>query len=263
MLCSVGAEHANRCRARPDSTSVRPAGLTSLRRTSTPSVRGAWASSMPPWPSRERGGLQYLHGFSALGEGEQVGEGHEGEFCVLNGRTVGGSWSPEPESPSSINCPRTPCWISPVHRPPVATSHLLSRERHLWLQPQPPPSPWGDQGEREEAPQLAQEDTLSIAPSWDRASFSSSMEVGGELAPLAEAEPSTPSLLDSTLALMRHAAAFLQVPWTPAAEPGWSVLRTQAMGLSRLHALQFRLGPPPFQRITNTFMTDLLQASIV
>ncbi|MGH0155539.1 UNVERIFIED_CONTAM: hypothetical protein FKN15_029259 [Acipenser sinensis] len=39
-----------------------------------------------------------------------------------------------------------------------------------------PASPRGDQGEREGVPQPAQEDTLSIAPYWDRASFSSSME---------------------------------------------------------------------------------------
>ncbi|MGH0116831.1 UNVERIFIED_CONTAM: hypothetical protein FKN15_019220 [Acipenser sinensis] len=99
-----------------------------------------------------------------------------------------------------------------------------------------PPSPRGDQGEWEEAPQLAQEDRLSIAPSWDRASFSG-MEVGGELVPLAKAEPSfkvsseasAPPLLDSTSALMGRTAAFLQVPWTQAAEPHWSVFRTQTM----------------------------------
>ncbi|MGH0165217.1 UNVERIFIED_CONTAM: hypothetical protein FKN15_055154 [Acipenser sinensis] len=48
---------------------------------------------------RERGGLQYLCGFSAPGEGEQVGEGHEGEFCILGGRTFDGSWSPRAPPP--------------------------------------------------------------------------------------------------------------------------------------------------------------------
>ncbi|MGH0150250.1 UNVERIFIED_CONTAM: hypothetical protein FKN15_020970 [Acipenser sinensis] len=37
----------------------------------------------------------------------------------------------------------------------------------------------GDQGEQEETSQLAQEDMLSIVASWDAASFSSGMEVGG------------------------------------------------------------------------------------
>ncbi|MGH0119877.1 UNVERIFIED_CONTAM: hypothetical protein FKN15_059258 [Acipenser sinensis] len=99
-----------------------------------------------------------------------------------------------------------------------------------------PPSPRGDQGEWEETPQPAQEDTLSIAPSWDRASFSD-MEVGGELVPLAEAGPSlkvyskasAPPLSDLTSALMGRTAAFLQVPWTLAAEPHRSVFRTQTM----------------------------------
>ncbi|MGH0190561.1 UNVERIFIED_CONTAM: hypothetical protein FKN15_047712 [Acipenser sinensis] len=100
-----------------------------------------------------------------------------------------------------------------------------------------PPFPKGDRGEREEASQLAQEDALSIAPSWDAASFSSGMEVEGEPKPPAEAEPSyevaseasTPLLSDSTSALMGRAATFLQVPWTPLAEPWQSVFRTQTM----------------------------------
>ncbi|MGH0127698.1 UNVERIFIED_CONTAM: hypothetical protein FKN15_021528 [Acipenser sinensis] len=58
-----------------------------------------------------------------------------------------------------------------------------------------PPSPGGDQGEQEEAHQPAQEATLSIPPSWDKASFSSVMEV----------------------------------PWTPSAEPRQSIFQTQAM----------------------------------
>ncbi|MGH0116095.1 UNVERIFIED_CONTAM: hypothetical protein FKN15_023128 [Acipenser sinensis] len=94
----------------------------------------------------------------------------------------------------------------------------------------------GDQGQWEEAPQPAQEDTLSIAPSWDRASISG-MEVGGELVPLVEAEPSfkvsseasAPPLSDSTSALMGCTAVFLQVPWILAAEPHQSFFRTQTM----------------------------------
>ncbi|KAK6470728.1 forkhead box protein G1-like [Huso huso] len=94
-----------------------------------------------------------------------------------------------------------------------------------------------DQGEWEEAPQPAQEDTLSIAPSWDRASFSSGTEVGGEPEPPAEAElsfevaseASAPPLSDSTSVLMGRTAAFLQVPWTPAAEPRRFVFQTQMM----------------------------------
>ncbi|MGH0175289.1 UNVERIFIED_CONTAM: hypothetical protein FKN15_069979 [Acipenser sinensis] len=91
-----------------------------------------------------------------------------------------------------------------------------------------PPSPRGDQG---------MADTLSIAPSWDRFSFSSGMDVGGELEPSDKADPSfevaseasAPPLSDLTLALMKRAAAFLQVPWTPAEEPRRSIFRTQAI----------------------------------
>ncbi|MGH0122669.1 UNVERIFIED_CONTAM: hypothetical protein FKN15_045479 [Acipenser sinensis] len=100
-----------------------------------------------------------------------------------------------------------------------------------------PSFPRGDQGEQEETSQLAQEDTLSIVASWDAASFSSGMEVGGEPKPPPEAEPSfkvaseasTQPLSDSTLSLMECAAVFLQVPWTPAAEPCWSIFQTQVV----------------------------------
>ncbi|MGH0120646.1 UNVERIFIED_CONTAM: hypothetical protein FKN15_068221 [Acipenser sinensis] len=100
-----------------------------------------------------------------------------------------------------------------------------------------PPSLRGDQGEWEEAPKLAQEDTLSIAPSLDKTSLSSGMDVGGEPEPPAKVEPSfevasetsAPPLSDSTSALMGRAAVFLQVPWTRAAEPRLSVFRMQAM----------------------------------
>ncbi|MGH0137737.1 UNVERIFIED_CONTAM: hypothetical protein FKN15_018119 [Acipenser sinensis] len=42
-------------------------------------------------------------------------------------------------------------------------------------------------------------------------------------------EASAPPLSSSVSALMGHAAAFLQVPWMPAAEPRRSIFRTQAM----------------------------------
>ncbi|MGH0123302.1 UNVERIFIED_CONTAM: hypothetical protein FKN15_056957 [Acipenser sinensis] len=92
------------------------------------------------------------------------------------------------------------------------------------IQPQLPypPSPTGDQGEWEEVSQLAQENTLSIVASRD------DMQVGGEPEPPAEEEPSfevaseasTPPLSNPVSAWMGRAAAFLQVPWMPAAEPG-------------------------------------------
>ncbi|MGH0119139.1 UNVERIFIED_CONTAM: hypothetical protein FKN15_052968 [Acipenser sinensis] len=63
-----------------------------------------------------------------------------------------------------------------------------------------PPSPRGVQGGWEKSSQLVQEDTLSIAASGEEASFSSDMQ-----------------------------EAFLQVPWTPVAEPRRSVFRMQAM----------------------------------
>ncbi|MGH0153394.1 UNVERIFIED_CONTAM: hypothetical protein FKN15_032005 [Acipenser sinensis] len=99
------------------------------------------------------------------------------------------------------------------------------------LQPQAPypPSLQGAQGGWEGLPQLAQEDALSIA-----ASFSSDMQVGDTLT---EEEPgsecvskanSTP-LPSSVSALMERAAAFLQVPWTPAAQPRHSMIRTQVL----------------------------------
>ncbi|MGH0170156.1 UNVERIFIED_CONTAM: hypothetical protein FKN15_058471 [Acipenser sinensis] len=90
------------------------------------------------------------------------------------------------------------------------------------------------QGGWEEASQLAQEDTFSIPASGEGASFSSDMQVGETTA---EEEPgfevaseaSAPPLFSSILALMGHAAASLQVPWTPAAEPCQSAFRTHAM----------------------------------
>ncbi|MGH0152022.1 UNVERIFIED_CONTAM: hypothetical protein FKN15_068901 [Acipenser sinensis] len=103
------------------------------------------------------------------------------------------------------------------------------------LQPQLPypASPRGVQGGWEEVSQLAQEDTLSIAASGEGGSFSSDMQVGETPA---EEEPgfkvateaSAPLLSSSVSALMGRAAAFLQVPWTPAVEPRRSVFRTQA-----------------------------------
>ncbi|MGH0133083.1 UNVERIFIED_CONTAM: hypothetical protein FKN15_045384 [Acipenser sinensis] len=104
------------------------------------------------------------------------------------------------------------------------------------LQPQAPypPSPQGAQGGWEGLPQLAQEDALSIAASSDASSFFSVMQVGDTLT---EEEPgsecvseanSTP-LPCSVSALMECAAAFLQVPWTPAAQPRRSVFRTQVL----------------------------------
>ncbi|MGH0148417.1 UNVERIFIED_CONTAM: hypothetical protein FKN15_012700 [Acipenser sinensis] len=96
----------------------------------------------------------------------------------------------------------------------------------------------------EEVSQLAQDDTLSIVASGEGASFSSDMQVdeppaeeepGFEVAsessapqvdePPAEEEPPPPS--SSVSALMRRAAAFLQVTWTQAAEPRQSIFRTQ------------------------------------
>ncbi|MGH0157717.1 UNVERIFIED_CONTAM: hypothetical protein FKN15_038389 [Acipenser sinensis] len=112
----------------------------------------------------------------------------------------------------------------PDAQDPVVAPHPLRQEG-------------GDQGGWEEASQLAQEDTLSIAASEDRASFSSDMQVGGEPKPPAEEEPSfevaseasTPPLSDSVSALMGRASAFLQVPWMPAAEPRRSVFQTLVM----------------------------------
>ncbi|MGH0147579.1 UNVERIFIED_CONTAM: hypothetical protein FKN15_010872 [Acipenser sinensis] len=100
------------------------------------------------------------------------------------------------------------------------------------LQPQVSPLP--AQGGWEGAPQLAQEDALSIAASGDAASLSSDMQVGDTLT---EEEPgsecvseanSTP-LSSSVSALMERAAAFLQVPWTPAAQLCRSVFRMQVL----------------------------------
>ncbi|MGH0153925.1 UNVERIFIED_CONTAM: hypothetical protein FKN15_068763 [Acipenser sinensis] len=107
------------------------------------------------------------------------------------------------------------------------------------MQPQLPypPSSRRDQGGWEEASQLVQKDTLSIVASGDGASFSSDMQVRGELEPHAVEEPgfevaseaSAPPLSSSVSALMGHAAAFLQVPWTLAAEPHQSIFQAQAM----------------------------------
>ncbi|MGH0145359.1 UNVERIFIED_CONTAM: hypothetical protein FKN15_021116 [Acipenser sinensis] len=92
----------------------------------------------------------------------------------------------------------------------------------------------GAQGWWERSPQLAQEDTLSIVDSGDAASISSDMQVGNTLAeeePGSEcvSEANTTPLPSSVSALMERAAAFLQVPWTPAAEPCQSVFQTQEL----------------------------------
>ncbi|MGH0123623.1 UNVERIFIED_CONTAM: hypothetical protein FKN15_012763 [Acipenser sinensis] len=104
------------------------------------------------------------------------------------------------------------------------------------LQPQAPylPSLQGAQGGWEGSPQLAQEDALSIAASGDAASFSSDMQVWDTLTeekPSSEcvSEANSAPLPSSVSALMEHAAAFLQVPWTPAAQPRRSVFRTQVL----------------------------------
>ncbi|MGH0125938.1 UNVERIFIED_CONTAM: hypothetical protein FKN15_025158 [Acipenser sinensis] len=94
-----------------------------------------------------------------------------------------------------------------VHTVPSATALVHGRTVHVVLMVLGAHSAryaWGDQGEREEASQLAQEDTLST-------------------------EASAPPLSDSTLGLMGRAATFLQLPWTPVAEPRWSVFQIQAM----------------------------------
>ncbi|MGH0131634.1 UNVERIFIED_CONTAM: hypothetical protein FKN15_061727 [Acipenser sinensis] len=80
-----------------------------------------------------------------------------------------------------------------------------------------PPSPRGQQGGWEEASQLVQGDMLPIVASGDGASFSSDMQVGGELELPADEEPgfevaseaSASPLSSSVSALMGHAAAFL------------------------------------------------------
>ncbi|MGH0161436.1 UNVERIFIED_CONTAM: hypothetical protein FKN15_064024 [Acipenser sinensis] len=89
-----------------------------------------------------------------------------------------------------------------------------------------PPSPRGDQSKWEALSQMAEEDALSIAASWGESSFPTEMEEGGEPELSAEAQPSSevvleasvPPLSSSTSALMGHAATFLQVLWTTAAE---------------------------------------------
>ncbi|MGH0152652.1 UNVERIFIED_CONTAM: hypothetical protein FKN15_043533 [Acipenser sinensis] len=104
------------------------------------------------------------------------------------------------------------------------------------LQPQAPypPYPQGAQEGWEGSPQLAQEDALSIAASGDAASFSSDMQVGDTLTeeePGSEcvSEANSTLLPSSVSALIERAAAFLQVPWTPAAQPSSSVSRTQVL----------------------------------
>ncbi|RXM31756.1 hypothetical protein EOD39_16613 [Acipenser ruthenus] len=97
-----------------------------------------------------------------------------------------------------------------------------------------PPSPMGVQEGWAGSSQLVQEDTLSIATSGDGASFSSEMQVGETLAeeePGSESvsEASTTPLSSSISALVGRAAAFLQLPWTPASEPRWSVFRKQTL----------------------------------
>ncbi|MGH0126176.1 UNVERIFIED_CONTAM: hypothetical protein FKN15_005572 [Acipenser sinensis] len=89
------------------------------------------------------------------------------------------------------------------------------------------------QGGWGEASQPVLEDALSIAASGDEAS-SSDMQVGEtptEEDPGFEvaSEASAPPLSGSVSALMGHTAAFLQVHWTPPAEPRQSVFWTQAM----------------------------------
>ncbi|MGH0162223.1 UNVERIFIED_CONTAM: hypothetical protein FKN15_070887 [Acipenser sinensis] len=104
------------------------------------------------------------------------------------------------------------------------------------LQPQAPypPFPQGAQGGLEGLPQLAQENALSIAASGDAASFFSDMQVGDtptEEEPGSEcvSEANSTPLPSSISDLMERAAAFLQVPWTPAAQPRRSVFRTQVL----------------------------------
>ncbi|MGH0165704.1 UNVERIFIED_CONTAM: hypothetical protein FKN15_049937 [Acipenser sinensis] len=106
------------------------------------------------------------------------------------------------------------------------------------LQPQLPypPSPRGDQGGWEEASQLMQEDTLSIAASGDRASFSSDMQVGGELEPPAKEEPGRGSLRSQCSPIVQLSfdtdgtyCSLRAVPWTPVAEQHRSVFQTQEM----------------------------------
>ncbi|MGH0175712.1 UNVERIFIED_CONTAM: hypothetical protein FKN15_071649 [Acipenser sinensis] len=117
------------------------------------------------------------------------------------------------------------CSICVAFQPWVKESELERATRRV-LRPR------GNQGGWEEASQLVQEDTFSIA-----ASFSSDMQVRGELEPPAEEEPgfgvaseaSAPLLSISDSALMGRAAAFLQVTWMPAVEPRQSVFRMQAM----------------------------------
>ncbi|MGH0174423.1 UNVERIFIED_CONTAM: hypothetical protein FKN15_068329 [Acipenser sinensis] len=111
-----------------------------------------------------------------------------------------------------------------------------------------PPSPRGDQGEREEtsqldqgerekASQLAQEDTLAIAASWDTASFSSGMEVGGEPKPPAKVEP-------SWLGIITKAANWFykRVGWTGKCDPAQQLFK--------------RIGHGYLARVTDVEATD-------
>ncbi|MGH0131296.1 UNVERIFIED_CONTAM: hypothetical protein FKN15_047047 [Acipenser sinensis] len=80
-----------------------------------------------------------------------------------------------------------------------------------------------------------QEDTLSIAASWDEDSFPTEMEEGEEPTLSTEAEPSSeaaseasaPLFSSSMSALMGCAANILQVPCSTAAAPHRSVFRMQ------------------------------------
>ncbi|MGH0168950.1 UNVERIFIED_CONTAM: hypothetical protein FKN15_055811 [Acipenser sinensis] len=114
-----------------------------------------------------------------------------------------------------------------------------------------PPSSRGDQGGWEEASQLMQKDK------------------GGELEPPAVEEPGFEVASEASAPpLSSLVSAFLQVPWTPAAEPRQSVFWTQVMAprsqkfttVQNGYALQFCLEPTPFRGITNTFVTDPPQA---
>ncbi|MGH0152717.1 UNVERIFIED_CONTAM: hypothetical protein FKN15_023201 [Acipenser sinensis] len=123
------------------------------------------------------------------------------------------------------------------------------------LQPQAPylPSLQGAQGGWEGSPQLAQEDALSIAASGEAASFSADMQVGDTLTeeePSSEcvSEANSAPLPSSVLALMERAATFLQVPWTPAAQPLHSVFRTQIIGIIQEWGLSFLKADCPDKR---------------
>ncbi|MGH0134960.1 UNVERIFIED_CONTAM: hypothetical protein FKN15_058006 [Acipenser sinensis] len=109
--------------------------------------------------------------------------------------------------------------------------------------PQPPApalSPgftMGAQAKLEPQPLMAEEDTLSLAASWDEDSFPTEMEEEEKPVLSTVAEPSSeialetslPPLPSSILALIGRAANFLQIPWATPAEPRRSVFRTQTV----------------------------------